>query len=313
MTSNKKWYPPYIFFLCIISVFIVGCIGNEDATVIDLDEIDTTIEIQPNIPPLKIAVSAMISPEETVVYYEELLDYISERTGRPVELVQRETCAEVNELMESQKLDIAFMCTGAYIDGHEKFGMELLVAPVINGEPYHYSYIIVPDDSDATNLEDLRGKRFAFTNPMSNTGKLSPTYMLALINETPDSFFSGYIFTHSHDASIEAVAKGLVDGAAIDSSIWDYANSKIPEYTSKTKVIAKSQPYGTPPVVVHPDLNHEIKNEFQEIFHTMHNDPMGADILMNIGIDKFTIVDESTYNSIYEMIEFIEAQDAAEE
>ncbi len=313
MTSNKKWYPLYIFFLCIMSVFFVGCIGNEDATVIDLDEIDTTIEIQPNIPPLKIAVSAMISPEETFVYYEDLLDYISERTGRPVELVQRETCAEINKLLKSQDLDAVFVCTGAYICGHEKFGMELLVAPVVNGEPYYYSYIIVPDDSNATNLEDLRGKNFAFTDLMSNTGKLSPTYILALINETPDSFFSGYIFTHSHDASIEAVAKGLVDGAAVDSLIWDYANSKNPEYTSKTKVIAKSQPYGIPPVVVHPALNHEIKKELQDILCTMHNDPMGADILMNIGIDKFTIVDESIYDSVYEMRDFIEAQNAAEE
>lgn len=296
-----------------MSVFFVGCMGNEDATVIDLDEIDTTIEIQPNIPPLKIAVSAMISPEETFVYYEDLLDYISERTGRPVELVQRKTCAEVNELLELQELDAVFVCTGAYIDGHEKIGMELLVAPVVNGEPCYYSYIIVPDDSNATNLEDLRGKKFAFTDPISNTGKLSPTYMLALINETPDSFFSEYIFTHSHDASIEAVAKGFVNGAAIDSLIWDYANSKIPKYTSKTKVIARSQPYGIPPVVVHPESNPEIKKELQDILCTMHNDPMGADILMDIGIDKFTIIDESIYDSVYEMIEFIEGQNAAEE
>lgn len=223
MVPNKNWNPTFICFLCIMSVFIVGCIGNEDAIVIDINEIDTTIETQPNIPPLKIAVSAMVSPEETFVYYEDLLDYISERTGRPVELVQRKTCVEVNELLELQELDAVFVSTGAYIDGHEKFGMELLVAPVVNGEPYYYSYIIVPDDSNATNLEDLRGKNFAFTNPMSNTGKLSPTYMLALINETPDSFFSEYIFTHSHDASIEAVAKGLVDGASVDSQIWDPA------------------------------------------------------------------------------------------
>jgi len=65
--------------------------------------------------------------------------------------------------------------------------------------------------------------------------------------------------------------------------------------------------------VVHPDSNPKIKTELQDILLTMHNDPMGADILMNIGIDKFTIVDESIYDSVYEMREFAEAQDAAEE
>ena len=313
MAPNKRLRPTFILFLCIISVFIVGCIENEDAIVINLDEVDTTIKTQSNTTSLKIAVSAMISPEETLVYYEDLLEYISEITGRPVELVQRETYAEVNELVELQELDAAFVCTGAYIDGHEKFGMELLVAPVVNGEPYYYSYIIVPDDSDTNSLEDLRRKKFAFTDPMSNTGKLSPTYMLALINETPDSFFSGYIFTHSHDASIEAVAKRLVDGAAVDSLIWDYANSKNPEYAEKTKIIVKSQPYGIPPVVVHPDTNPEIKIELQNILLTIHNDPKGADILMNIGIDKFILINESAYDSVYEMREFAEAQGAEDE
>ena len=313
MAPNRILHPTFILFLCIISVFFVGCVENEDATVINLDEVDTTIKTQSNTTSLKIAVSAMISPEETLVYYEDLLDYISEKTNRPVELVQRETYAEINELLELQELDAAFVCTGAYIDGHEKFGMELLVAPVVNGEPYYYSYIIVPDDSDANSLEDLRGKKFAFTDPLSNTGKLSPTYMLALINETPDSFFSGYIFTHSHDSSIEAVAKRLVDGASVDSLIWDYSNNKNPEYTSKTKIIVKSQPYGIPPVVVHPDTNPEIKIELQNILLTMHNDPRGADILMKVGIEKFILTNETAYDSVCEMNEFAEAQGAEDE
>ena len=308
MTANKKLNPIFILFLCMLGVFIVGCIENEGATVINLDEVDTTIKTQSNTTLLKIAVSAMISPEETLVYYEDLLDYISEKTGRPVELVQRETYAEINELLELQEIDAAFVCTGAYVVGRDKFGMELLVAPVVNGEPYYYSYIIVPDDSDANSLEDLRGKKFAFTDPLSNTGKLSPTYMLALINETPDSFFSGYVFTHSHDASIEAVAKRLVDGASVDSLIWDYANSKNPEFSKQTKIIVKSQPYGIPPVVVHPDANPEIKIELQNILLTLHDDPRGADILMNIGIDKFILTNEEAYDSVCEMNEFAEAQ-----
>ena len=302
----------FVLLLCIFIAFFSGCLGNEKAVVIDIEEIDTTVEKHPEIQPIRIAVSAMISPVETLIYYEDLLEYISERTGYPVELVQRETYAEINELVESQYLDVAFVCTGAYVDGHDKFDMELLAAPMVNGETYYYSYIIVPVDSDATNLEDLRDKKFAFTDPMSNSGKLSPTYMLALINETPDSFFSGYIFTHSHDESIKAVAKGLVDGAAVDSLIWDYANNKDPVYTDKTKIVAKSQPYGIPPVAVHPDTNPGMKNDIQNILITMHNDPKGADILMNINIDRFIIINDSVYDPVREIREFAEVQDAAE-
>lgn len=312
MAQNKVYNLLFVILLYIFIAFSSGCLGNEKAVVIDIEEIDTTVEIQPKIQPIRIAVSAMVSPIETLIYYEEILDYISEKTGHPVELVQRETYAEINELVESQYLDVAFVCTGAYVDGHDKFDMELLAAPVVNDETLYYSYIIVPIDSDATCLEDLRGKKFAFTDPMSNTGKLSPTYMLALINKTPNSFFSGYIFTHSHDESIKAVAKGLVDGASVDSLVWDYADNKNPIYTDNTKVIAKSQPFGIPPIVVHPNTDPEMKNEIRDILITMHDDPKGADILMNIGIDKFIIINDSLYDPVREMRKFTEVQDAAE-
>ena len=313
MTINKAHSAMLILIVCISITFFSGCLSDDEVITIDMEEIDTTIKTQSNITSLKIAVSAMISPTETIVYYEDLLEYISKKTNHPIELVQRETYEEINDLVESQYLDAAFVCSGAYIDGREKFGMELLVAPVVKGKPVYYSYIIVPIDSGATSFEDLRGKKFAFTDEMSNSGKLSPTYMLALINETPDSFFSEYIFTYSHDKSIEAVAKGLVDGAAVDSLIWDYNSAKNPVYTNKTKIISKSQPYGIPPIVVHPDTNPDFKIELQNILLTMHEDPEGADILKQINIDKFTITNERVYDSIYEMREFAEAQGAEDE
>ncbi len=128
--------------------------------------------------PLRIAIAAVISHKETLILYKELLQYLSRRLGTQIKLIQRETYEEVNNMVRDMELDFAFVCSGAYVDGHDQFGMELLVAPVAYGEPTYRSYIIVPAASPANSLEDLRGKRFAFTDPMSNTGKLAPTYML---------------------------------------------------------------------------------------------------------------------------------------
>ena len=92
----------------------------------------------------------------------------------------------------------------------------------------------------------------------------------------------------------------------------DYADNKNPIYTDNTKVIAKSQPFGIPPIVVHPNTDPEMKNEIRDILITMHDDPKGADILMNIGIDKFIIINDSLYDPVREMRKFTEVQDAAE-
>ncbi|MBI4844096.1 MAG: phosphate/phosphite/phosphonate ABC transporter substrate-binding protein, partial [Nitrospirae bacterium] len=248
MNTRTKMVIGYIpIFLCIFLLFS-GC-SREKATEVSLEK--TTAEPKPAEEKglLKIAVSGIVSPKKTFIYYKEMFDYISKKAGIPVELIQRDTYAEVNDLIRDDKIAAAFVCSGAYVDGRRDFGMELLAAPLAYGEMYYYSYIIVPKESNAKSLEDLRGKRFAFSDPMSNSGKTAPTYMLARMGEKPETFFSETIFTYSHDKSIEAVALHLVDGAAVDSLIWQYDDDTAPRFTSKTKVIVKSEPFGIPPVV----------------------------------------------------------------
>ena len=91
--------------------------------------------------------------------------------------------------------------------------MEALVVPEVNGIPLYYSYLIVRADAPFRSLADLRDRTFAFSDPLSNSGRLVPVYQLALMGETPESFFGRYIFTYAHDNSIKAVAENLVDAA----------------------------------------------------------------------------------------------------
>ncbi len=191
------------------------------------------------------------------------------------------------------------------MDGHDQFGLELLVAPQVNGKTEYYSYIIVHIDSPVTTFEGLRDKTFAFTDPQSNTGKLVPTYMLVKMNETPDSFFGKYIYSYAHDKSIKAVGDKKVDGAAVDSLIWEYYNKVRPEITSKTKIILKSSPYGIPPFVVSSGIDPETKNRLRKILLSLHEDEKGKKILKKMMIDKFVLVDDSQYNSIREMTALI--------
>ena len=64
--------------------------------------------------PLRVAVAAVISPKGTVESYSSLIDYLSKKIGRPVELVQRRTYMEINNMVKSGEVDIAFVCTSAY-------------------------------------------------------------------------------------------------------------------------------------------------------------------------------------------------------
>jgi phosphonate transport system substrate-binding protein len=248
--------------------------------------------------PLRIAIAAVISPKGSAESYGPLFDYISEQLGRPVERVQRRTYAEVNELVETGEVDLAFVCTSSFIIGKNDFGMQLLVAPQVNGEAVYYAQIIVPSDSNAETLSDLRDTVFAFTDPLSFSGRMHPTYLLQQIGESPETFFSQTIFTYSHDDAIYAVANGLAEGASVDSLVLDFLLKRDPSIASRIRVIHTSEPFGIPPVVVGPNIRPQLGAQLEEILLNAHMDPQGETALEELDIDKFIIIDDEAYLSV---------------
>ncbi len=301
----------------IISLLISGLIGcgrKGEVQKIDMKkrEMVQKEEVLLEGKPVKIAVGSMITPKEGFFYYRRLLDYIAEKLDRPVKFIDKKTYYETNELLGVGEIDMAFVCGKPYVDGKEKFGLELLVAPQVYDQTIYYSYIIVPIDSPAKTLNDLKGKTFAFTDPMSNTGKLAPTYMLAKINETPDVFFKRTVYTYAHDKTIKFVANKIVDGGAVDSLIWEYQDDVNPEYTSQTKIIAKSKPCGIPPVIVRPDLDADLKERLKQILLNIHRDEKGKEILAGMMIDKFVRIDDRAYDFIRQMKDFIQEKEVVD-
>ncbi len=125
--------------------------------------------------PLRIAIAAVISPQGSAESYALLLEYIGEKLGRPVERIQRGSYAEVNDLVRTGEVDLSFVCTSSYIIGKRDFGMQLLAAPLVDGEAVYHSQLIVPADSPAETLDDLRGTVFAFAYLKQELSLLSLT------------------------------------------------------------------------------------------------------------------------------------------
>ncbi len=282
---------------------LVACASAPAGKVIRLSDLQPLPVIPSGaVIPLRVAVAAVISPKGTVESYQPLLDYLAAKLDRPVELIQRRTYAEINDLVESGFVDMAFVCTSAYVAGHDKFGMELLAAPQVNGETVYYSLLIVPADSPAQSMADLQSKVFAFTDPISNTGRNYPTFLVQELGSNPEQFFARTFFTYSHDDAIRAVADGLADGASVDSLVYDFAILREPELATQTRIIHRSPPFGIPPVVVSPALRPQLKVELQSLLFDMASEAEGRQALQAIGVDKFVLIDDDAYNSARELL-----------
>ncbi|ACH38505.1 MAG: hypothetical protein ACD_55C00138G0002 [uncultured bacterium] len=292
----------FIAVLMALAVIIVPGCSKEEPKKIDLGKRAVLkSEDRAKTGVIRIAVGGMITPKEGLAYYREFLDYIGNELGRPVEYVDSPNYEETNKMLENRELDAAIVCSGPYVDGHKKFGLELLAAPKAFGAPVYYSYIIVPKESSARALDDLKGKSFAFTDPLSNTGKLVPDYLLGKKGYNSNTFFSKTVYSGSHDKSIQAVAGALVDGAAVDSVIWEYLAKTKPELTGKTRIVLRSEPYAIPPFVVHPALDPAVKKKLRTILLTAHTNQRGKVILDKMMTESYVPIEDKAYDSVRNM------------
>jgi len=282
----------------------------EPIPTVRLGELSPLPTVNAEVFPLRVAVAAMISPQGTVASYQPLLEYLSQRLGRPIQLVQRRTYAEVNELIRRHEVDLAFICTRAYVLGRRDFGLELLAIPQVQGETVYYSQLIVRADLPASALADLRNTVFAFTDPLSTTGYLYPNVLLYRLGKTPASFFRRTFFTYSHDKAIYAVAEGIADAAAVDSLVLDFALDRDPLLRERLRIIHTSPPFGMPPVVVGPDVRPQTKALLRELLLGMQDDPQGQLALEALGIERFVPGRDTDYDPVRALEEEWEADDA---
>jgi phosphonate transport system substrate-binding protein len=294
-----------IVIILLLGALLAACASQSAVPVagfVDLSNLQPLpTPAEQDVRPLKVAIAAVISPQGTAESYAPLLDYLSDKLDRPIERLQRRTYAEVNELLRAGEVDLAFVCTSSYLLGKRQFGLELLAAPQVNGEITYSARLIVPADSAADRIEDLRGKVFAFTDPNSFTGRIYPTYLLQQIGETPEEFFARTFFTYSHDDAIRAVADGVADGASVDSLVLDFALKRRPDLAERLRIIHISPQFGMPPVVVSPDIRPQLRAGLEGILLEMHQDPDGLAALQALDYDRFVQVFDEDYRSAEEV------------
>jgi len=228
-------------------------------------------------------------------------NYLESQLKGPVQFVRRASYAEIVDLLMQDKLDFAWLCGFPFVT-HRK-DLDLLAVPLYKTRPLYQSYLIVPaGDGRTQDLAGLKGRIFAYSDPNSNSGYLVPQFGLARINEPADRFFRKTFFTGSHRAVIEAVAKGLANGGAVDGYVYDALARLQPEIVDKTRIVERSPFFGFPPFVAHKRVRRETFRQMQEVLLGMSGDPMGKKLLGDLYLDSFVAGHPRQYDEIAAMV-----------
>ncbi len=294
-----------LFFLgCFLLLTLIASCGKEEEPLpLDLEASPIlTADRAQREGGIHFAVAPVISPEKGFASYNLFAEYLARHLETPVELIQRKTYLEVNELVRNGSVQFALVCTGAFIAGDLDFGMDPVVVPRYLGKAEYHSLIIVREESPIREIKDLEGKRVALSDPLSNSGYFYPMFLVRQMGKDPNRFFSQMLFTYSHDSSMQGVLDRIADVAAVDSLIFDYEVEHNRALRRSLRIIHKSPPFGINPIVASRTAPQGMVEAVKQILLGMDRDAEGRRILDLLRIDDFIEPPEGMYEATREMI-----------
>jgi phosphonate transport system substrate-binding protein len=241
--------------------------------------------------------------------YEAVTEQVGRRLGITTELV-------VETSYESCKRDqneVCFVCSLPYVT-FERQGLDLAVpvaAPVLQGSrytgrPIYFSDVIVHRDSPFRSFLDLRGRSWAYNEPLSHSGYGITRYHLVTLGETK-GFFGEVVEAGFHQEAVRMVARGEVDGSAIDSQVLALEFRDHPELAERLRVVESLGPSTIQPVAVSRRVPEDLREAIRDVLLTMAED-RGLRERLGVGlIERFVAVDAASYDDIRRMVAACEA------
>jgi phosphonate transport system substrate-binding protein len=205
--------------------------------------------------------------------------------------------------------DVYFVCGLPYVD-FERRGCSPAIpvaAPVLQGSryggrPIYFSDVIVRRGSVIRGLPDLRGRSWAYTEPLSQSGYGITRYTLLKLGET-GGFFGKVVKTGSHLESIALVAAGAIDGSAIDSHVLAVALADDPALAGELTIVASLGPSTIQPVAVSKRLPAELSARIADVIVSLHHDAAARERLASGLVERFVRVGPNSYDDIRAMLD----------
>ncbi|MEC4848910.1 MAG: phosphate/phosphite/phosphonate ABC transporter substrate-binding protein [Nitrosarchaeum sp.] len=291
-------------FYVLIPIILIAGIGIGYGVFVTTDNnVDTTAK---KVITLAIQPTAQASDIESQA--NELEQYLEQETDYDIQIYVPTSYAGVVEALRFGKADVAFMSAWPAYLAVEKAGATLEIAEVrevvigdtLTAETFYYSYWVVPKDSPYNTLEDLRGKRAAFSSPLSTSGYVTPMKTMVetgLITVEkgkevdPKSYFSDVVFAGGYSQAWEALKSNKVDVSIIAGDVSEKLYREVRE---NTKVIHEQGPIPSHGVVFSKEMDSNAKMEIKRAMLKMGNDDSTKQIMRKLVSAIFVGFEETT-------------------
>ncbi len=256
--------------------------------------------------PIKMAFVPSLDTGKITLSAEKLAAELEKRTGYSIDVTVPVSYAAVIEAMGAGRVDVAWFAPLSYVLASSKYGAKVLLITERDGHTDYTGIILARKDGPVKRIEDLKGRRFAFGDPLSTSGTLYPKQLLKAHGVDPDTDIIP-VFAGGHDKAIIALYNGQVDGCSCysgyGSDARDRVRSTIPDIMEKTVIIGRTEKIPNDNVAVSGDLPAEVAEKLKQALLDISASEEGRRMLMEVAeIDGLREVDDAVYDSVRRMV-----------
>ena len=246
--------------------------------------------------------------QQVLTSAKPLADYISKEIGVPVVAQVPTSYSAVTEAMTSGLVDVGWVGPLDYVIAHEINGAEPMTKSVRKGVPGYHAFIIARKSSGISSIKDLKGKSFAFGDPVSASSNLYPRYFMKQNGIDPDKDLGKVTNISNQTAIATAVCNGTVDAGAIydDARTNAGADTACPGIMDKTQVVFTTPLIPGDPQEVRHNLNSGQKEKIRKAMIKLGQDASMQKILMSLyTIERLDPANDSDYKEIRDIVKAV--------
>ena len=218
--------------------------------------------------PVKLYFTPSVDAETIATNSKDFIKFLEAETGFYFKTGIPTNYVAVVEALGSKRADIGVMNSFGYLMAREKYGVEAKLRVLRYGHDYYQGQIIAHVDAGIKTLEDLQGKKFAFTDPSSTSGYMFPLKDMKKVGVE----LGNQMFAAKHDNVVTMVYQKQVDAGATyysapskEGKIRD-ARSRVktqfPDVEDKVKIVHITEKIPNDPFVFRKELPPAISDKF---------------------------------------------------
>jgi phosphonate transport system substrate-binding protein len=246
---------------------------------------------------LRLLLPPLSSPDQVYARFQPLAAHLQQALGVPVEAHVAGDLESLLRLAREDRAQVAFLCPLIYTRLADEGRLLPLARLRRNGKSTFRTAVLVRRNSPYEHLEELKGARFAYGNPVCAASRLVPEVMFAQAGLDPRTDFFEERTLGSNENALYTVAADLFDATAVDeASAQPFVDKGL------LRVLRYSRPIPQYILAATPATPADLRRRVRAVLTDLQR-PGDSAVLKAIGsnVNGFVATDDADYDVIRRM------------